>query len=308
LRGVTLLAKGRRAEVDDWYPEGIKSLEEFRGHGLEEAMTYYRHIQDCDPGWTLTHNTLRVSPEDEARLKEAIDQFRQAVAIEPEFGEAHGALGLVLLARREFTEAEAEIRRSLGLVPDWATTLRANLERLLKRCQHLRVLEGRLPAIVQNKDKPAAADCRDLAERCFVKKHFATAARLYAEALAAKPQLTEDLRAGHRFNAARAAALAGCGHGDDVAGVEGSEQEGLRKQARDWLRIELAAWAKKVDSGKEGERVQAQKTLAPWRDDTDMAVLRDADALEKLPASERQEWRVFWQELATLLRRAETTK
>ena len=93
-------------------------------------------------------------------------------------------------------------------------------------------LEGRLPAVVQGKDRPAAADCLDLAELCLVQKHYATAARLYAEALAATPQLTEDLRAGHRFNAARAAALAGGGHGDDVAGLGEPEREALRKQAR----------------------------------------------------------------------------
>ena len=115
-----------------------------------------------------------------------------------------------------------------------------------------------------------------------VQKHYATAARLYAEALAATPQLTEDLRAGHRFNAARAAALAGGGHGDDAAGLGEPERAGLRKQARDWLRLDLAAWAKKVDTGTAADRIQAQKTLAPWRDDPDLAGLRDADTLREI--------------------------
>ena len=167
--------------------------------------------------------------------------------------------------------------------PSGQKDLRANLERQLQRCQRLRVLEGRLPAVVQGKDRPAAADCLDLAELCFVKKHYATAARLYAEALAATPRLTEDLRAGHRFNAARAAALAGGGHGDDVAGLGEPEREALREQARDWLRLDLAAWAKKVDTGTAADRIQARKTLAPWRDDPDLAGLRDPAALDKLP-------------------------
>ena len=168
-------------------------------------------------------------------------------------------------------------------------------------------LEGRLPAVVQGKDRPAAADCHDLAELCFVKNHYATAARLYAEALAATPQLTEDLRAGHRFNAARAAALAGGGHGDDAAGLGEPERAGLRKQARDWLRLDLAAWAKKVDTGTAADRIQAQKTLAPWRDDPDLAGLRDADTLQKLPSAERQDCQALWQEVAALLRRAQTS-
>ena len=105
--------------------------------------------------------------------------------------------------------------------------------------------------------------------------------------------MTEDLRAGHRFNAARAAAVAGGGHGDDAAGLGEPERAGLRKQARDWLRLDLAAWAKKVDTGKEADRIQARKTLALWRDDPDLAGLRDAETLERLTLSERQECRRF---------------
>jgi serine/threonine-protein kinase len=165
-------------------------------------------------------------------------------------------------------------------------------------------LEGRLPAVVQGKDKPAAADCLDLAELCFVKKHFATAARLYAEALAATPRLTEDLRAGHRFSAARAAALAGGGRGDDAAGLGEPEREALRQQAREWLRLDLTAWAKKVDTGTEAERIRARKTLAPWRDDPDLAAMRDPAALGKLAPAERQECRALWRDLDALLERA----
>jgi hypothetical protein len=74
------------------------------------------------------------------------------------------------------------------------------------------------------------------------------------------------------------------------------------------LRLDLAAWAKKVDAGTEADRIQARKTLAPWRDDPDLAALRDAETLERLPPSERQECRALWQDIAALLRRAQTTK
>ncbi len=308
LLGVALVAKGREDEVDDFYPEGVKPLAQARGYAQTEGIAYYWQAHDCDPKWIPARNPLRIPPQDEARLKEAIDHYRQAVRLEPQIGVFHGALGQALLAEREFTEAEAEIRRGLDLVPEGEKKLRANLERLLQRCQRLRALEGRLPAVVQGKDRPAAADCHDLAELCFVQKHYATAARLYADALAATPQLTEDLRAGHRFNAARAAALAGGGHGDDAAGLGEPERAGLRKQARDWLRLDLAAWAKKVDTGTAADRIQAQKTLAPWRDDPDLAGLRDADTLQKLPSAERQDCQALWQEVAALLRRAQTTQ
>ena len=120
--------------------------------------------------------------------------------------------------------------------------------------------------------------------------------------------MTEDLRAGHRFNAARAAALAGGGHGDDVAGLGEPERAGLRKQARDWLRLDLAAWAKKVDTGTAADRIQAQKTLVRWRDDSELAGLRDPGALGKLPAAERQECSTLWRALDALLERARSVK
>jgi hypothetical protein len=82
----------------------------------------------------------------------------------------------------------------------------------------------------------------------------------------------------------------------------------LRKQTRDWLRLDLAAWAKKVDTGTAADRIQAQKTLAPWRDDPDLAGLRDADALERLPPAERQECQALWQEVAALLRLAQAIR
>ena len=308
LLGVALVATVRGDEANDFYPEGVQSLAQARGQALTEGVANYWQAHDCDPRWISARNPLRIPPQGKAFLTEAIDHFREAVRLEPQFALAHGALGQALLARREFTEAEAETRRGLDLLSQRDKKLRANLEGQLLRCQRLRALEGRLPAVVQGKDRPAAADCLDLAELCFVKKHYATAARLYAEALAATPGLTEDLRAGHRFNSARAAALAGGGHGDDAAGLGEPERAGLRKQSRDWFRLDLAAWAKKVDTGTAADRIQAQKTLAPWRDDPDLAALRNAETLERLTPSERQECRALWQDLAALLRRAQTTK
>jgi eukaryotic-like serine/threonine-protein kinase len=303
LLGVALVATARGDEANDFYPEGVQSLVQARGQALAEGVAHYWQAHDCDPRWIAARNPLRIPAQGEVRLKEAINHFREAVRLEPQFAHGRGALGQALLAQREFTEAEAETRRGLDLLSEWDKKLRANLEGQLQRCQRKRALEGRLPAVVQGKDRPAAADCLDLAELCFVKKHYATAARLFAEALAATPGLTDDLRAGHRFNAARAAALAGDGRGDDVSGLGEPQREKLRRQARDWLRLDLLAWAKKVETGTAADRIQAWKTVAPWRDDPDLAGLRDLDALRKLPPGERQECSTLGRDLDAMLER-----
>ena len=79
----------------------------------------------------------------------------------------------------------------------------------------------------------------------------------------------------------------------------------MRKQARDWLRLDLGAWALRVDTGTEADRIHARKTLAPWRDDPDLAELRDVEPIERLHPSERQDRQALWQDLAEVLRRAQ---
>jgi serine/threonine-protein kinase len=302
--GIALLAKGRRDEVFEDYPEGVESLNHFRGLAISEASAYYWQAFLNDHEWVAARNALRLSPEDDARLSEAIDHYRQAIRLEPGQARPYGALGQALLAKRRFAEASAAIGRCLELLPPEEAKLHENLERLRKRCRHLLALEGRLTAIVRGTDKPAADECLDAAELCFVGRHYATAARLYAEALATTPKLTEDLRAGHRFNAARAAALAGCGRSDDAAGHGEPELKDLRRQAREWLRLDLADWAGKMDAGQMGDRIQARRALAPWREEPDLAGMRAADALSRLPAEERRDWDRLWSDADAALRHA----
>jgi hypothetical protein len=105
-----------------------------------------------------------------------------------------------------------------------------------------------------------------------------------------------------------------CGTSSDAsaaraaAGLTEPEREGLRKQARDWLRLDLAAWAQKVDTGTAADRIQARRTLVPWQDEPDLAGLRDAGALERLPPAERQECRALWHEVEALLNRAQPAR
>jgi serine/threonine-protein kinase len=139
-----------------------------------------------------------------------------------------------------------------------------------------------------------------MARLCQVhKQQYAAAARLYAAAFAADPKLAEDLRAGHRYNAACAAALAGCGQGTDAAPGDGKERSRLRRQALDWLRAGLAAWGKRLDNAPDEVRTAAEQALRHWQQDADFAHVRGA-ALTKLPEAERQAWQNLWHEIQAL--------
>src|SRR5215472_4056243 len=50
----------------------------------------------------------------------------------------------------------------------------------------------------------------------------------------------DDLQTQDRYNAANAAALAGCGQGEDAAKLNDNERTRLRQQALTWLRADLA--------------------------------------------------------------------
>jgi hypothetical protein len=195
--------------------------------------------------------------------------------------------------------------RCLELLPPDESKLRENVERLRQRCRRLMGLEGRVPKFVQNTDKPATSECLDAAELCFVRKYYATAARLYAEALVASPQLTADLRAGHRFNAACAASLAAAGQGNDAAELEDSEREPLRAQAREWLKLDLADWTAKVETGTAADRIYVEKALTQWREAPELKALREPDALDRLSAEEKRECVELWSEVAELLNRSQ---
>jgi serine/threonine-protein kinase len=167
------------------------------------------------------------------------------------------------------------------------------------------ILEARLPGILKGREKPAnAAEQVEIARLCNLKKLHARAARLYADAFAAEPQLAEGPRPGYRYNAACAAALAGCGRGEDGDKPGEAERARWRAQARQWLRADLDAWGKQLESGRAEDRTQVQKMLTWWRQDPALAGLRDPGALEKLPLAERQKCQTLWSDLDALLKRA----
>ena len=175
----------------------------------------------------------------------------------------------------------------------------------VREAERMAALAARLPAVLKGEDRPKdVADRLALAQMCYDTKRHAAAARFWAEALAADPKLGDDRQAQHRYNAACAAALAGAGQGTDDPKPDDAARARLRGQALDWLKAERAAWAKVLDAGDPQARPLVQQTLQHWQADPDLAGVRDADALAKLPEAERAAWRSLWAEVDALLARA----
>src|SRR5262249_22968592 len=150
----------------------------------------------------------------------------------------------------------------------------------VKDCERLVELDARLPAILNGEAQPAGARERiDYAEVCYYKKLYASSARFMADAFAAEPGLADEVHNHRRSNAACVAVLTGSGQGADAERLSEEERAGWRRQALEWLRADLAAWANVVASGTPQSRVAAERSLQRWRHDTDLAGVRDPAAL-----------------------------
>jgi serine/threonine-protein kinase len=176
---------------------------------------------------------------------------------------------------------------------------------LVRRRERLIALDARLPAVLRGEERPMdAAELAGFAELCYGKQLFATSARLWKEAFAARLGLAEAPSAGSRFPAARAAARAGCGQGKDEPPPDVAALAELRSRARDWLRADLAQWSEPHEQTTGAIPREVRSQLARWRIDPDLACVRDPEALVKLPDSERESWDSLWATVGALLANA----
>lgn len=87
---------------------------------LEEAVAEYEEALALNPDHPQSHNNLGVTLASLGRRDEAISHYRDAVRLEPDYAEAHFNLAEALQATRQVEEAVASYRRSLALEPGQA--------------------------------------------------------------------------------------------------------------------------------------------------------------------------------------------
>src|SRR5262249_18798337 len=185
-----------------------------------------------------------------------------------------------------------------------------------------------------------AAECRLFADLCRYTQRYSAAVRFYAD-----PRLANDCQTQNRNLAARAAALAAAGKGNDAYQLDDKERTRLRQQALHWLRADLARWSEQARKGTQllpvlaaaqpfavgvspsgiipfanigtlmaerASRLQTcmtvQKSLLLWKQHLDLASLRDKDGLANLPNAEREAWTKFWSDVDALLAKVQAEK
>jgi serine/threonine protein kinase/Flp pilus assembly protein TadD len=272
---------------------------------LDEAIAECREALRIKKDFAEAHNTLGGALGDKGQLDEAIAEFREALRLNKDFAKAHCNLGHALLRQGQFAEALKALRKGHELGsknPRWSYPSAA----WVAECERLVELDRKLPAVLKGEQRPADTSERlALANLCIrYKGLYVAAVQFYEQAFTDDPKAAADLEAGHRYNGACAAALAGCGQGQDAAGLDEQDCARLRRQALDWLKADLRAYRRELDGNADKAGPAVAATLQHWLDDPDLAGVRGADPLARLPEAERREWQKLWEEVAATRRRA----
>jgi tetratricopeptide (TPR) repeat protein len=292
----------------DSYYTYILGVALFDDGQTDEAEQVLRNAIRFKPVWHGVHHTLGQVLYYQSRYGEAIAEFQQDIAGDPADHHAHFHLGKAFEAAGQFSEALAEFTRAIDLSskdPD----ARTEYSKALADCRKLLELNtNRIPALLRGDLKSKdAAEGIELAELAYYTKHYPLSAQLYANALKSDPKRAEDLEHGARYNAACAAALAGCGSGSDSSLPDDAAKAEFRKQARAYLRADLAAWSKLVEADAAKNRREARQNLRHWKHDRDIAGIRDQTALAKLSDDERGACQALWADVDKLLAKCITS-
>jgi tetratricopeptide (TPR) repeat protein len=264
----------------------------------------------------------------QGRPAQAVPLLRESAALLPNRAGPRLALAMAQFQSGSPKEARHTLAAAVraynwkGPQADHAT---AWVSHVLRREAEAMILPN-LPAFLRGEYRPQDNDERlALLGVCQFHELYAAAASLYADAFEADPELAdqlttecryrtlgeelpeddrmEPLETEGRYLAARCAALAGGGLGNDGARLSAAERARWRQQARQWLRADLAQWARSLDSGSELDCNLAKKMLTRWRVEPDLAGLFEPNAPEELSADERKDYLALLHEVSVVAKR-----
>jgi tetratricopeptide (TPR) repeat protein len=286
--------------------DGLRASLPGKGQPEEAIIAEFREADWLKEDFAVAHYNLGLALTGKGKVEEAIAEYREAIRLKPDYAEVYCNLGDSLRKQGDYVESLAMYRKGHELGskrPGWPYPS----AQWVAQAEQLATLAERLPRLRSGEDHPRdATECLAVAQMCYDSTRYAAAARFWAAAFQAQPELANDMRSQHRYNAACAATLAGCGQGKDIDKLDDKERARLRPQALDWLRADLEAWRRLRDKGPDKVRSTIAETMRHWLADTDFASVRGPAALARLPEAERRGWQELWSGVADTLARVQS--
>ncbi len=282
---------------------------------LDGAMRAFQSAIDLTPRDAGPHEHLGFVLSLRGDLDGAIREYRTAVELNPRSTAAYLGLTRALVEKRRLGDEPGHLLEAIAILADGLKHIETkNNARVKQQYEEYKSWERILdeakkgendhltPVLTEKERLNSAEEMLVYARLCLFYKHlYNNATKFYADAFGIRPELANDLRLGHRFDAACAAALAGNGEGKDVASFTAIDRQTRREQARRWLAEDLALWTKLAASDKPMDRAQTRAALLRWKQERHLAGVRDKDALAKLSENERAVWQKLWDDVDALM-------
>ena len=289
-------ARNKAIELDPknaeaYFGLGI-ALHNKKDKDLAGAITAFKKAIGFDSKNAKVYNNLGIALRGTERSGRGDHRHQKSHCFDPKYVKAYVQLGLALQDQKDSAGAITAYKKAIELESDFPAAY-----------WYLGLIL--LPKVLSGESQPA-----DTAERIALamlcqhqsRQFYVACAGFYSDGFAADPKLTNHYP--YRYNAACAAALAGCGQGKDAANLGAGEYARLRKQSLAWLGAELDAWRLKLDKNPQKDCTAVGKQMQHWQQDPDFRGVRSPEALAKLHEAERRLWQQFWQNVEELSKRA----
>ncbi len=111
--------------------------------------------------------------------------------------------------------------------------------------------------------------------------------------------MSDDFRIWHSYNAACIAVRAATGQDEDITAFGVEEWGHLTGLALKWLRESLARRTAHATDARQRQELRAK--LTHWKDDPDLAAVRDAAFLAAMAPTDRAAWQALWRDVDAVL-------
>jgi tetratricopeptide (TPR) repeat protein len=300
-------ASARRAiELGNKYPKYAGGYYQLGYVGLEKgdwdgAGANFRAAIAIQPDAAGLYFNLAVTYVKRGDLAEAAKWLQKALALDPTWEEAHlyFADALRLTGDLDGAEAETEKWYRKAVARDPAN---AHYREVLDGIVQKRAKLVRQEEVAAGRAKPAtpaeAIECAELAYRP-PRRRYVAAVKLYCWALAPEHALSDDFRIRHSYKAACIALRAAAGQDEEMTAFGVEEWGYLTGLALKWLRANLVHWTSQAKDPK--RRQEARDQLTHWKNEPDLAPVRDPSWLAAMPPADRKAWEALWRDVDALL-------